>query len=397
MTHVRQAYWIPRLRQMVKRIRSNCHGCKKFHAKTYHQPTAGLSPKDRTEGSRPFEVIDVDFAGPITYKVRANTEGKAYILLLACSLTRTVYIEIVTDMTVDQFMDDVVEKVIDEWESQPLLFNVNHPQYHVKERNCILKIISNLEDSDVTPLPSYEEVQRKINALRSYFVAEKNKTEQSKVSGSGASDVYKSKWLYFDRLSFLADNVTPRGTNSNVGKRTSAALTQDNPNSEANAYDVECAPSAKASKKMEILKTNQLLDKAIRVLNEPAPFEKPKPVESFTADQLFGDIICKQLQTMQEGQMKDLLKMNIQRLIYEAKYPNVGCRQQTGVYNHHLVNTGQFNSSSDMPAQQDSPRPPSNCSMYPRSNSTLSSTSQPSFQIERSFTHELETDPLPDL
>eukprot|EP00794_Sanderia_malayensis_P004291 gene4291-4860_t len=116
--------------------------------------------------------------------------------------------------------DDVMEKVIDEW-----------------------------ENSDVTPLPSYEEVQRKINALRSHFVVEENKTKQSKVSGSGEGDVYKSKWLYFDRLSFLADNVTPTGTNSNVGKRTSAALTQDNPNSEANVNDVECAPSAKASKK----------------------------------------------------------------------------------------------------------------------------------------------------
>eukprot|EP00794_Sanderia_malayensis_P001705 gene1705-1900_t len=110
MTHVRQAYWIPRLRQMVKRIRSNCHGCKKFQAKAYHQPTAGLLPKDRTEGSRSFEVIGVDFAGPITYKVRANTEGKAYILLFACSLTRAVYIEIVTDMTADQFMRSQCKK-----------------------------------------------------------------------------------------------------------------------------------------------------------------------------------------------------------------------------------------------------------------------------------------------
>eukprot|EP00794_Sanderia_malayensis_P011500 gene11500-12695_t len=118
MTHVRQAYWIPRLRQMVKRIRSNCHGCKKFHGKAYHQPTAGLLPKDRTEGSRPFEVIGVDFAGPITYKVRANTEGKAYILLFACSLTRAVYIEIVTDMTADQFMLDIAKSELEIYQRQ---------------------------------------------------------------------------------------------------------------------------------------------------------------------------------------------------------------------------------------------------------------------------------------
>eukprot|EP00112_Aurelia_sp_Birch-Aquarium-sp1_P024216 Seg7543.1 transcript_id=Seg7543.1/GoldUCD/mRNA.D3Y31 product="hypothetical protein" protein_id=Seg7543.1/GoldUCD/D3Y31 len=104
MAYVRQTYWIPRLRKMVKRIRSNCHGCKRFHTKAFSQPSAGMLPKDRTEGSRPFEVIGVDFAGPLAYKVRANTEGKADILLFACNLTRAVYIDVVTDMTVDQFM-----------------------------------------------------------------------------------------------------------------------------------------------------------------------------------------------------------------------------------------------------------------------------------------------------
>ena len=60
-----------------------------------------MLPTFRTEGSRPFEVIGMDFAGPLACKVRANTEGKVYILLLACSLTRAVYIDVVT---VDQFM-----------------------------------------------------------------------------------------------------------------------------------------------------------------------------------------------------------------------------------------------------------------------------------------------------
>ena len=104
MARVRQTYRIPRLRKMVKRIRSKCHGCKRFHTKAYGQPSAGMLPKDRTEGLRPFEVIGGDFADPIAYKVSAKTEGKAYILLFACSLTRAVYIDVVEDMTVDQFM-----------------------------------------------------------------------------------------------------------------------------------------------------------------------------------------------------------------------------------------------------------------------------------------------------
>ena len=57
-------------------------------------------PKERTEGSRPFEVVAIDYAGPITFKTKKNGEGKANILLAACSLTRAVYLELLPDTTV---------------------------------------------------------------------------------------------------------------------------------------------------------------------------------------------------------------------------------------------------------------------------------------------------------
>ena len=36
-----------------------------------------------SQGSRPFQVIGVDFAGPIRYTLRAKTESKAYLALYA--------------------------------------------------------------------------------------------------------------------------------------------------------------------------------------------------------------------------------------------------------------------------------------------------------------------------
>lgn len=35
MTKVREHYWVPRLRSLVKKIRSGCHGCKRFRATAY--------------------------------------------------------------------------------------------------------------------------------------------------------------------------------------------------------------------------------------------------------------------------------------------------------------------------------------------------------------------------
>ena len=90
MSFVRQQYWVPRLRQLTKRVIRGCYGCKKFQVTAFSNPPVGNLPTDRTEGSTPFEVVGLDFAGPIGYKLKTKKEGKAYILLFACSLTKAV-------------------------------------------------------------------------------------------------------------------------------------------------------------------------------------------------------------------------------------------------------------------------------------------------------------------
>ena len=68
MTEVRKKFWIPTLRQQTKKIRHKCNHCKKYRAIAFKSPPPGLLPTDRTEGSRAFEVIGVDYAGPIPYR-----------------------------------------------------------------------------------------------------------------------------------------------------------------------------------------------------------------------------------------------------------------------------------------------------------------------------------------
>ena len=58
----------------------------------------------RTEGSTPFEVIGVDFAGPIKYRIRAKTEEKAYLALCACSLTRGLLLEVLPNLATSEFL-----------------------------------------------------------------------------------------------------------------------------------------------------------------------------------------------------------------------------------------------------------------------------------------------------
>ena len=96
----RERYWVPRLRKLAKQVVKACSGCKRFQA----TPPPGLLPTDRTEGNTPFEVIGVDFAGPLKYRVRSKKEGKAYLALYACSLTRGLFLKVLPNLETSEFL-----------------------------------------------------------------------------------------------------------------------------------------------------------------------------------------------------------------------------------------------------------------------------------------------------
>ena len=68
MAEVRRTYWIPRLRRLARKAIKKCHGCKRFQARALSNPPTGNLPRDRTEGTAPFQVFGLDYAGPITYR-----------------------------------------------------------------------------------------------------------------------------------------------------------------------------------------------------------------------------------------------------------------------------------------------------------------------------------------
>ncbi|XP_028419006.1 uncharacterized protein LOC114544621 [Dendronephthya gigantea] len=104
MTSVRKDYWVPRLRRLVKGTVKECHGCRRFRARAVADPPPGNLPEDRTQGTYPFQVIGVDYAGPIRYKKRAKVEGKAYIAVYTCSLCRAVYLDLMASLETQEFL-----------------------------------------------------------------------------------------------------------------------------------------------------------------------------------------------------------------------------------------------------------------------------------------------------
>ena len=55
-------------------------------------------------GTTPFQVVGADYADPVKYRVSSNREGKAYIVLYACSLSRALYLELTKPMETEEFI-----------------------------------------------------------------------------------------------------------------------------------------------------------------------------------------------------------------------------------------------------------------------------------------------------
>ena len=104
LTKVREKYWVPRLRQLTKRIRSRCYGCKRHQVTPLNSAKPADLPSERTVGDRPFQVIGLDFAGPIAVKNTNKSVGKAYIIIYTCSLTRALCLELLPDQSHASFI-----------------------------------------------------------------------------------------------------------------------------------------------------------------------------------------------------------------------------------------------------------------------------------------------------
>jgi hypothetical protein len=99
---IRQLYWIPKLRQTVKKIIHECVICKRWTANSYQEIPTPL-PKERCSISLTFQATGVDFAGPI-YVYEKDKSFKSYICLFTCASTRAVHLEATKGLDCNSFL-----------------------------------------------------------------------------------------------------------------------------------------------------------------------------------------------------------------------------------------------------------------------------------------------------
>ena len=68
------------------------------------KPTSWKIANRQDRRITPFQVVGLDFAGPIGYKPVTKKKRKSYIFLLACSLTRAVHLALLPNQTAKEFL-----------------------------------------------------------------------------------------------------------------------------------------------------------------------------------------------------------------------------------------------------------------------------------------------------
>ena len=100
---VRERYWIIHGNSTVRRVLSNCFGCKRRQAKAVEQKMGDL-PYDRVDpGQPPSTRIGVDYFGPFLVREKRSMV-KRYGVIFTCLAIRAIHLEVAKTLDTNSFI-----------------------------------------------------------------------------------------------------------------------------------------------------------------------------------------------------------------------------------------------------------------------------------------------------
>ncbi len=111
---LRQRWWVLRGRATVQKYRSRCLSCRKVDGQPVSQRMAPL-PDERVAVEEPaFTNIAIDGLGPMwTQEIGRKQPQKTWVLVIICSTTRAINLEILPDLTAESFVTAVRRQIAD--------------------------------------------------------------------------------------------------------------------------------------------------------------------------------------------------------------------------------------------------------------------------------------------
>ena len=131
LTQLRSMYWIPRGRQIVKKVISKCALCNLYDVSPYKPSPAPDLPHFRVEVVAPFQNVGTDHVGPLfvrnIYSDSKETH-KCYISIFSCCVTRMVHFELQPDLEADSTIRGM-KRTFARVGTPNLLISDNHKTY----------------------------------------------------------------------------------------------------------------------------------------------------------------------------------------------------------------------------------------------------------------------------
>ncbi|XP_049875002.1 uncharacterized protein LOC126373073 isoform X1 [Pectinophora gossypiella] len=106
LSQLNQKYYLVNGLRQIKKITYSCLPCFRMKAACAKQLMGSL-PKQRVTASRAFQVVGIDFAGPVQIKnsrVRRALVTKGYICVFVCFITKAIHLEVASDLSTDTFL-----------------------------------------------------------------------------------------------------------------------------------------------------------------------------------------------------------------------------------------------------------------------------------------------------
>mgnify|MGYP002804322562 CR=1 FL=1 len=103
VTAWRQNLWITSITQYVNELLRRCVICRKLEGTPYNAPDPAPLPTIRVQQAEPFYVTGPDYAESL-YVIEHNREIKSYVCSFTCAVTRSIHLEVVTDLTERSFL-----------------------------------------------------------------------------------------------------------------------------------------------------------------------------------------------------------------------------------------------------------------------------------------------------
>ena len=98
MNTLRSQYWILDVKRLASKVHRECPRCSRHDSRPIIQPTPAM-PAYRVNQTPPFCISGLDNAGPIYCS--DNSSHKYYILLITCAVTRSLHLELVDSLEVE--------------------------------------------------------------------------------------------------------------------------------------------------------------------------------------------------------------------------------------------------------------------------------------------------------